>query len=74
MTEYLVVMILGLVVLGAVAFPFLAGTTRYQDPADLDADIRRYREALVDGTLCARCREANPRGSRHCQDCGRALA
>jgi Tfp pilus assembly protein PilW len=74
MTEYLVVLILGLVVLGAVAFPFLAGTARYQDPADLDADIRRYRQALAAGTLCSRCREANPQGSRYCQDCGRALA
>lgn len=43
------------------------------DDADLDADVARYRAALRDGTVCARCIEANPRGSRYCMRCGRRL-
>jgi hypothetical protein len=51
MTDYLVVLILGLLAVGAVAFPFLAGVARYDDAADLDADVRRYREALAADTV-----------------------
>ncbi|NIP80719.1 MAG: hypothetical protein GWM90_16470 [Gemmatimonadetes bacterium] len=73
MTDYLLVIALGAIALGAVAFPFLAGTDRYDDPAELDADIARYREALDAGTVCARCRHANAPDARFCGDCGRAL-
>lgn len=73
MTEYLIVAILGIVALGAVAYPFLAGTARYQDSGELDADIRRYRDAVAADTVCARCRAANPPGSRFCTECGREL-
>jgi hypothetical protein len=73
MTEYLVVLILGLIAAGAVAFPFLTGAHRYDDAAELEADIRRYREAVAAGTVCGRCRAANPPGSRFCAECGRAL-
>jgi ribosomal protein L40E len=73
MTDYLVVLILGLVAAGAVAFPFLTGPQRYDDAGDLEADIRRYREAVAAGTVCGRCRAANPPGSRYCGECGREL-
>jgi hypothetical protein len=73
MTEYLIVAIVGLVAVGAVAYPFLAGTARYEDAAELDADIRRYREAVAADTVCSRCRAANSPGSRFCTECGRAL-
>jgi hypothetical protein len=40
----------------------------------LAAEVARYRTALRAGTVCKRCKEANPPGSRFCADCGRALA
>jgi ribosomal protein L40E len=74
MTEYLIVAILGLIALGAVAYPFLVGTSRYEDAAEFEADLLRYREAVAAGTVCARCRAANPPDSRFCTECGRELA
>jgi uncharacterized OB-fold protein len=74
MTDYLVVIILGLIAAGAVAFPFLTGATRYDDSQRMETDIRRYRDAVAAGTVCSRCREANPPGSRFCAECGKALA
>jgi hypothetical protein len=73
MTEYLIVAIIGLIAVGAVAYPFLAGTARYHDEAELETDIRRYRDAVAADTVCHRCRAANPPGSRFCTECGRAL-
>jgi hypothetical protein len=74
MTEYLIVVVLALIAIGAVAFPLLVGRERYDDSAALDADVRRYRDALRTGTVCGHCRQANPANSRFCSDCGRALA
>jgi ribosomal protein L40E len=73
MIEYVVVALLGLVVIAAVAFPFLAGVSRYPDAAALDADVKRYREALAADTVCQRCRAANPAGSHFCTECGQEL-
>jgi uncharacterized OB-fold protein len=73
MTEYLVIAILGLIALGAIAFPFLTGVARYDDEADLDADLRRYRNAVRAGTACEHCRTANRPESRFCMECGREL-
>lgn len=73
MSEYLIVIVLGLIALGAVAFPILVGRERYFDEADLDADVKRYREALNHGTVCGRCRQANAPESRYCSECGHAL-
>lgn len=73
MTDYLVVIILGLITVAAIAFPFLVGVARYDDPAALDDDIRRYRDAVAADTVCGRCRAANPPGSRFCGECGRGL-
>lgn len=74
MSEYFVVIVLGLIALGAVAFPFLVGRERYASTADLDAEVRRYRDAVEADTVCNRCREANPAGSAFCGDCGAKLA
>lgn len=73
MSEYLLVIILGIIAVGAVAFPLLVGRERYADQADLDADVARYREADLAGTICGRCRQASPPGSRFCVECGRSL-
>lgn len=74
MSEYLIVIVLGLIALGAVAFPFLVGRGRYEDAAELEADVRRYRDALREGTLCSHCREPNPPASQFCRSCGHDLA
>lgn len=73
MQQYFIVAALGLVALGAVLFPILAGRARYASRAEMEADLARYREALAAGTLCSRCQAANPVGSRFCADCGTDL-
>jgi hypothetical protein len=47
--------------------------SRFSDDAALEAEVERYRSALRAGTLCGRCRYANPDGSNFCADCGRPL-
>jgi ribosomal protein L40E len=43
-------------------------------PGDpVEAEVARYREALRAGTICRKCGEANPPGSRFCADCGADL-
>lgn len=74
MSEALLIIALGLIVLAVVAYPLIAGRPRYDDDAALDADVARYREALDAGTVCSRCRAANPPDSRYCAACGRSLA
>lgn len=73
MSEYLVIIVLGAIALGAVAYPLLVGHARYDDEAELDADVDRYRVALEAGTLCPRCRSASSPGSRFCSECGTEL-
>lgn len=73
MWEILLIVILGVIALGAVAYPLLVGRARYEDAAELEADIRRYREALAAGTVCPRCRHPNPADASFCAECGRAL-
>jgi hypothetical protein len=43
------------------------------DLPSLERDIQRYRKALRHGTVCSRCGQANPEGSRFCYECGRRL-
>jgi hypothetical protein len=50
-----------------------ADASRVQRTARIEADVARYREALRAGTVCARCAQANPSGSRFCGDCGKPL-
>lgn len=73
MSEYVVVIVLGLIAVGAVLFPLLVGRERYGTHEDLEADVERYREALREDTVCPSCRAANPSGSRFCGECGRPL-
>lgn len=73
MSEIILILILGVIALGAVAYPLLVGRDRYADAADLEADVRRYREALKAGTVCPRCQHANPPEARFCAECGRDL-
>lgn len=73
MSEYVLVIVLGLIAVGAVLFPLLVGRKRYASAAELEADVERYRAALREGTVCSGCRGANPGGSRFCGDCGREL-
>jgi hypothetical protein len=44
-------------------------------PSDdaLEVEVLRFREALVTGTLCGRCGEANPADAKYCSDCGKPL-
>ncbi len=42
-------------------------------PAGLDGLIARYRAAVRADTVCPRCRQANPPGSRYCFECGQGL-
>lgn len=73
LSEYLLVLVLALIAIGAVAFPLLVGQKRYSDSAELDADVQRYREALRGGTLCGKCQKANDPDSAFCMECGSAL-
>lgn len=56
-----------------------AGGAKLHDPPPpldddaLDAEVARYREAIRAGSLCDRCRQANPRGSCFCAECGARL-
>lgn len=73
MSQAILILILGVIALGAVAYPLLVGRARYVDRADLEADLRRYREALAADTVCPRCRHANAPDARYCAECGREL-
>lgn len=73
MSEIVVIVILGVIALGAVAYPLLVGRERYDDADELEAEIRRYREALAAGTVCHRCQHPNGPDARYCAECGRAL-
>jgi len=73
MQEVILVVILGVIALGAVAYPILVGRERYADAGELEADIRRYREALEAGTVCSRCKQANLPDARYCAECGSPL-
>lgn len=84
--EWIVAAAIGLIVAAFVFAPLLRGSgviydwdgtgaspERARRLAEIEADVGRYREALRAGTVCTRCREANPPGSRFCADCGRPL-
>lgn len=73
MTETLLIVVLGIIALGAVAYPLLVGRERYADADELEADVRRYREALAADTVCGRCRHPNRPDARFCAECGHEL-
>jgi len=39
----------------------------------LDAEVKRYQQAIKSATLCERCLTANPPKSSFCAECGKAL-
>jgi hypothetical protein len=85
--ELVVMIVLGLIVAGYVLIPFErsrravaydwdgTGATSLRDDrrAELETEVRDYRQALKAGTLCARCGMPNAAGSRFCGECGRPL-
>jgi zinc-ribbon domain len=85
--ETVVTIILGLAVASAVLLPLMARGRAFDYDWDgsadersregrretVEADVLRYREAMHAGTICTRCAQANPAGSRFCMDCGRKL-
>jgi hypothetical protein len=87
--EIIVVIIVGIAAIAIVFYPLLRPDAPAQDvdmepladvaagaiaPEDaLESDIARYREAVRAGTVCSRCQQANPPGSRFCYECGRGL-
>ena len=71
--ETLLIIALGVIAVAAVAYPVIVGRARFADAATLDAEVERYREAVAAGTVCSRCRFANPEGSRFCAECGQRL-
>ena len=74
--ETLVIVTVVVIALAVVVAPLLGARklpARYT-PADLDADMARYRAAMRAGTVCTRCSEASPPGSRYCMRCGRRIA
>lgn len=68
---------IAVVALGAVLLPLLRKDEVRVGPKlsdeQLDEQIRTYRSALRNDTLCERCLYANPAKSRYCADCGRVL-
>jgi hypothetical protein len=84
--EWTVLILLGGLIVALVLAPFFSrqphaydwdgtGATdrRAQRTAEIEAEVLRYRDALRAGTICTRCGQANPAGSRFCGECGRAL-
>ena len=69
--------VLALAVAVAVILPLVMRSR--QSPVDaaaeepIEDEIARYRVAVRAETLCARCGQANPAGSRYCYECGRSL-
>jgi hypothetical protein len=76
--ETALVAALVVIAFAAVAVPILRGRSGGAIDAASDApvepEIMRYREAVRADTVCRRCGQANPPGSRFCCECGRALA
>lgn len=74
--ETVVPILIAVAALAVVMLPVLRERTADAglDEAVLDSEVRRYRAALRERTLCARCSEANPTASRFCARCGAGLA
>jgi len=54
------------------ADPNVAGAGVSGDAA-LEAEVRRYRDAVRAGTVCRKCGQANPGNSAFCFECGARL-
>jgi hypothetical protein len=83
--DLILVAILLITGIGAVLWPLLRRDARAPDPTttrlgehvlsedEVAREVGRYREALRAGSVCRRCAQANPPGSRFCAGCGRPL-
>ena len=86
--EIIVVIIVGVAAIAIVFYPLMRPDAPARDvdvepsteaaadalaPSDVEGEILRYREAVRAGTVCTRCKQANPAGSKFCYECGRGL-
>ncbi|MEJ2215117.1 MAG: zinc ribbon domain-containing protein [Gemmatimonadota bacterium] len=72
--EILVIGILVVLAAAAVIIPLVRPAPGTMDEATLDAEVKRYRKALREGTVCDQCLEANEPGARYCANCGAPLS
>lgn len=74
--EIAVVAAIALIAIGVVILPLVrkpkAAAGGLSDDV-LNAQVKTYRAALKNKTLCEKCLTANPAGSKFCAECGRAL-
>lgn len=66
------VIAVGIVVMPLLRKPAVSQVAGLSDEA-LNEQVKSYRAALTNKTLCERCLTANPAGSRFCAECGRSL-
>jgi hypothetical protein len=74
--QYIVIGIVVLAAVAAVVFPLIKRNPVDRviaDDARLEAQIKSYRTALLEGTVCDRCLRDNPPGSGYCAECGAKL-
>ena len=85
----MLVVLVGVAALAAVFYPLMRSDTTPSGDVDvpvardasaeaspdenIDAEIAQYRDALHAHTICDRCLQANPAGSKYCFECGRTL-
>lgn len=75
-TEIIIFVALALVALAIVLIVSRSDTGPASDAmsdAPVEQEVERYREAIRADTLCKRCGQANPAGSRYCFECGKQL-
>jgi hypothetical protein len=75
--EAAIIIALAVVAFALIIIPVVrgaGGATDSMSTEPVEQQIERYRTALRADTLCRKCGQANPPGSRYCYDCGRPLA
>ena len=76
--EVVIIVLLAVAAFALILVPLLRGgsanVTDASSDAPVEQEVERYRAALRADTVCKRCGQANPPGSRFCYECGRRLA
>lgn len=72
--KILIIGILVVLAVAAVVIPLVRPARGTMDEATLDAEVKRYRRALREGTVCDQCLEANEAGGHYCANCGAPLS
>jgi hypothetical protein len=75
--ELAVIVVLAILAFGVITIPIMRGggaATDGMSGASVEEEIARYRAAVRADTVCRRCGQANPAGSRFCSECGRPLS